>query len=669
MIGTERNDQITSGQSNTLIGYRSGWDITSGGSNVFIGDECGTNISTGSNNICIGSGSNTNGNGTNQIVIGQDISCHADNIVVLGNSSCTAWHPSTDGQVNLGSSSYRFNTAYISNITGSAAKLTTARNIGGVSFDGSDDIDLPGVNSEGNQNTTGSAATLTTARNIGGVSFDGSDDIDLSLSSLTDTLVKNNSIWMGNDPSSTENTAEYNVALGITALSKITTGDNNTAIGSNALINNTTGNDNVAIGYNTLSNSSTANYNIAIGKDSSKNLTTGQYSISIGNSSLGYDVVGSLETMSSYTSGNSTTGYTNAWQTITPDSGFENYNIKEIDLYFYNGSGTMDLKIEIYDSSITTSPNPNTKFSGLNPIATSVNSSVSATSNWPPSATTFVFNTKVSQTGTLYLWVKDNSNNSNNISIVKESSSSGLSDGGAGNNYGRLRHVVRGVTTGTTTGDYNVAVGYKSLNNISSGSNNIGINNLAGTTLTTGSDNICIGHNADVDAEDSSNQIIIGKDATGHGDNIVVLGNNSCTAWHTSTDGQVHLGSSSYRFDNIYATNNVIQTSDKREKKDIENIELGLNFINDLNPVSYKWKDGKDTNKNYGLIAQEVEESLIKNGIHNKKEIIKYDEESDRYGINYSELIAPLIKSVQELSLENKNLKKELNELKDKLLS
>ena len=153
------------------------------------------------------------------------------------------------------------------------------------------------------------------------------------------------------------------------------------------------------------------------------------------------------------------------------------------------------------------------------------------------------------------------------------------------------------------------------------------------------------------------------------GDNIVVLGNNSCTAWHTSKDSQVDLGSSSYRFNNIYATNNVIQTSDKREKKDIETIKLGLNFINDLNPVSYKWKDGNNTNKKYGLIAQEVEESLIKNGIHNKKEIIKYDEESDRYGINYSELIAPLIKSVQELSLENKNLKKELNELKDKLLS
>jgi len=65
------------------------------------------------------------------------------------------------------------------NTTGSAATLTTARTIGGVTFDGSANIDLPGVNVGGTQNTAGSAATLTTTRNIGGVAFDGSQDIDL----------------------------------------------------------------------------------------------------------------------------------------------------------------------------------------------------------------------------------------------------------------------------------------------------------------------------------------------------------------------------------------------------------------------------------------------------------------------------------------------------------
>ena len=64
----------------------------------------------------------------------------------------------------------------------SASKLQTPRKIGGISFDGSSNIDLPGVNTAGNQNTSGNAATaskLQTARKISGVDFDGSRDINL----------------------------------------------------------------------------------------------------------------------------------------------------------------------------------------------------------------------------------------------------------------------------------------------------------------------------------------------------------------------------------------------------------------------------------------------------------------------------------------------------------
>jgi hypothetical protein len=63
-----------------------------------------------------------------------------------------------------------------------ATKLATARTIGGVSFDGTANIDLAGVNTAGNQDTSGNAATATalaTARTIGGVSFNGTANIDL----------------------------------------------------------------------------------------------------------------------------------------------------------------------------------------------------------------------------------------------------------------------------------------------------------------------------------------------------------------------------------------------------------------------------------------------------------------------------------------------------------
>ncbi|HBJ1158291.1 TPA: tail fiber protein [Escherichia coli] len=78
------------------------------------------------------------------------------------------------------------NTTGNQNTTGNAAtatKLQMARTIGGVSFDGTANINLPGVNTAGNQNTTGNAATATklqTARNINGVKFDGSGDININ---------------------------------------------------------------------------------------------------------------------------------------------------------------------------------------------------------------------------------------------------------------------------------------------------------------------------------------------------------------------------------------------------------------------------------------------------------------------------------------------------------
>ncbi|MDZ9276849.1 tail fiber protein [Escherichia coli] len=80
---------------------------------------------------------------------------------------------------------------FISSLSGNAAtatKLQTARTIGGVAFDGSANINLPGVNTAGNQNTTGNAATATklqTARKISGVSFDGSADITLTAENVS----------------------------------------------------------------------------------------------------------------------------------------------------------------------------------------------------------------------------------------------------------------------------------------------------------------------------------------------------------------------------------------------------------------------------------------------------------------------------------------------------
>jgi hypothetical protein len=71
-----------------------------------------------------------------------------------------------------------------------ATTLATARTIGGVSFNGSANINLPGVNTSGNQDTSGNAATATaleTARTIAGQSFDGTGNITIASTDLSNT--------------------------------------------------------------------------------------------------------------------------------------------------------------------------------------------------------------------------------------------------------------------------------------------------------------------------------------------------------------------------------------------------------------------------------------------------------------------------------------------------
>ncbi|RLC57112.1 MAG: hypothetical protein DRH89_04200 [Candidatus Cloacimonadota bacterium] len=136
------------------------------------------------------------------------------------------------------------------------------------------------------------------------------------------------------------------------------------------------------------------------------------------------------------------------------------------------------------------------------------------------------------------------------------------------------------------------------------------------------------------------------------------------------TDNYYDLGTSGYRWDDVYATNGTIITSDERDKDNIVPIQYGLTDIMQLNPVSFNWKGKREENKKLGLIAQEllqVVPEVVKT--HDKKVI---DEETgekqvvelDRMGVYYSDLIPVLIKGMQEQQKEIEELKEEIKKLK-----
>ena len=117
------------------------------------------------------------------------------------------------------------------------------------------------------------------------------------------------------------------------------------------------------------------------------------------------------------------------------------------------------------------------------------------------------------------------------------------------------------------------------------------------------------------------------------------------------------LGTSGYRWNDIWATNSNIQSSDRSIKKDIQ---YGLSeydaLFDALRPVSYKFVDGTSGRTHMGIIAQDLEESLNDLGISTQDCAAFVKAESDNpdmpgydYAVRYGEFIPLLIYQVQKI--------------------
>lgn len=137
-----------------------------------------------------------------------------------------------------------------------------------------------------------------------------------------------------------------------------------------------------------------------------------------------------------------------------------------------------------------------------------------------------------------------------------------------------------------------------------------------------------------------------------------------------------NLGSGSLRFSTLYASTGTINTSDENLKDNITECPLGLDFIKQLQPKKYKWKNrtyeekylDEKTNEektrtiekvhtryHLGLIAQDVKATLDQLQVDSNDfagyvdSSVNEPDKPATYGLNYMQFIAPLIKAVQEL--------------------
>jgi hypothetical protein len=143
-------------------------------------------------------------------------------------TSTPAYTLDVHGTANVGALTATSVSGPLSGNAATATALETARTIGGVSFDGSANINLPGVNTIGNQDTTGNAdtaAALETARNINGVSFDGTGNITIT-ANTPNTLTRGLYLTGSNFDGGTATTWAVDATTAATA-SKIVARDGN----------------------------------------------------------------------------------------------------------------------------------------------------------------------------------------------------------------------------------------------------------------------------------------------------------------------------------------------------------------------------------------------------------------------------------------------------------
>jgi len=218
---------------------------------------------------------------------------------------------------------------------------------------------------------------------------------------------------------------------------------------------------------------------------------------------------------------------------------------------------------------------------------------------------------------------------------------------------GRSALQTQNFTTATDT--YNTAVGASAGVAITTGRANTLLGASSGASLTGGNDNVLIGYGCNIHGATGANQITIGVGITASGNNNFAFGKASNVVLNDfDTDADWS------------------RSSDERLKTNITNASLGLDFINDLRPVTYRWKTSGDLDANdsqlahlrredvagniindmttdvtmHGLIAQEVKAALDTANVSTFKGWSR-----DQYGVQHISremYVIPLIKAVQE---------------------
>ncbi|RFA33959.1 hypothetical protein CAI16_13070 [Virgibacillus dokdonensis] len=145
-------------------------------------------------------------------------------------------------------------------------------------------------------------------------------------------------------------------------------------------------------------------------------------------------------------------------------------------------------------------------------------------------------------------------------------------------------------------------------------------------------------------------------------------GDRQLTFRGTHSSDYHNLGKPGWRFSYIYLRYQPDVSSDIRVKENILNNNLGLEFIDDVETKSFKLKSSFNEPVQYGVVAQQLKTALIKHGVNIENINMLSLGKDNMYGVQYNQLIAPIIKSIQELYVKLKKITIEKQKLEECIL-
>jgi len=520
--------------------------------------------------------------------------------------------------------------------TGTGAVTTTIGNAGTVDINGAtltlDSTTSTSINATAGAATTNIGTGTTTGKITigntsltGGVELDGSPiDINVNAGAYATNIGTGSTtgaVSIGN--------ASGNLTLNGNAGTLTTAGTLEITTGNTLSINTTTGRaTNINSGTNAATNINTGGTN-----STATNIHTGSNSgaLGLGNTSGATNITGSTVTVTGPTNIANTT---NAAVNINTGSGNAATNIATTantgPLSLGNTSGITNIH-----GSVIALVAANTHITGTlsasnfrTPNSTSIGAGTNAlfnitsgTGNTAFGAKTLQFNLTGSNNCAFGEEALIRATGSNNCAFGVNSLRSNLNTASDNTGFGH------GSLLANSTGTDNAAFGRSAAESITEGSRNTAVGAYALSNLQTGNNNVGIGRSVASSSTSVSNEVTIGNGT------VVARFQGAASAWTF--------------------------TSDARDKSDIENLELGLDFINQLQPRKFKWairnSDVDQGKEAAGFIAQEV----LSVTQANQAEYLGLVDTNDpnHFTLGQTSLIPVLVNAIKELKAEIEILK------------